>query len=149
MLSSATMADFDDVKQLASVETGLCVVAVTRADGSVHASVVNAGPLVHPRTGNDTVAFVARGQVAKVARVRAVSRASVTFRRGWRWVGVEGPSEVIDSDADAGAGGLSALLRAVFLAAGGTHEDWDEFDRVMAEEKRVAVLVSPERILGP
>jgi hypothetical protein len=36
----------------------------------------------------------------------------------------------------------------VFAAAGGTHDNWDEFDRVMAAEQRVAVLVTPERIIG-
>ena len=43
---------------------------------------------------------------------------------------------------------LRLLLRKVFESAGGTHEDWDEYDRVMASEERVVVLVSPERILG-
>lgn len=38
------------------------------------------------------------------------------------------------------------LLRDVFTAAGGTHDDWDEYDRVMAEERRLAVLVDPIRI---
>jgi hypothetical protein len=36
----------------------------------------------------------------------------------------------------------------VFVAAGGTHDDWDEYDRVMAEERRAAVLVTPTRIYG-
>lgn len=30
-------------------------------------------------------------------------------------------------------------------AAGGTHEDFDEYDRVMAAERRAAVLVRPTR----
>jgi hypothetical protein len=34
----------------------------------------------------------------------------------------------------------------VFTAAGGTHDDWDEYDWVMAEERRTAVLVEPARI---
>ena len=38
------------------------------------------------------------------------------------------------------------LLRRVFVAAGGTHQDWDEFDRVMQAEERTAVLIAPERI---
>ena len=33
----------------------------------------------------------------------------------------------------------------VFTAAGGTHDDWDTYDRVMAEERRAAVLVTPVR----
>jgi hypothetical protein len=40
------------------------------------------------------------------------------------------------------------LLREVFQAAGGTHDDLGEYDRVMADEGRVTVLVSPDRILG-
>jgi hypothetical protein len=43
---------------------------------------------------------------------------------------------------------LRLLLREVFQAASGTHDDFDEFDRVMADEGRVAVFVTPERILG-
>jgi hypothetical protein len=31
----------------------------------------------------------------------------------------------------------------VFSACGGTHDDWDTYDRVMREEGRVAVLVAP------
>jgi len=40
------------------------------------------------------------------------------------------------------------LLRDIFTAAGGTHDDWDEYDRVMANERRVAVLVERERTYG-
>jgi hypothetical protein len=36
----------------------------------------------------------------------------------------------------------------IFTAAGGTHDDWPTYDRVMAEERRVAVLVAPERVSG-
>ena len=41
---------------------------------------------------------------------------------------------------------LRLLLREIFTAAGGTHDDWPTYDRTMAEERRVAVLVAPERI---
>lgn len=68
---------------------------------------------------------------------------------GYRWVTVEGTVELVGPDdrldgVDADA--LPALLRSVFRAAGGTHEDWAAFDRVMAEEQRVAVLVTPTRV---
>ena len=49
---------------------------------------------------------------------------------------------------DDASASLPALLRSIFVAAGGTHDDWDTFDRVMATEHRVAVLVSPQRITG-
>jgi hypothetical protein len=43
---------------------------------------------------------------------------------------------------------LPALLRRVFAAAGGTHDDWDEYDRVMVADRRAAVFVKPDRITG-
>jgi hypothetical protein len=36
----------------------------------------------------------------------------------------------------------------VFTAAGGVHDDWEEYDRVMAEQRRTAVLVTPHRVYG-
>jgi hypothetical protein len=41
---------------------------------------------------------------------------------------------------------LRRLRREVFTAAGGTHDDWDTYDRVMAEEGRAVVLVAPARV---
>ena len=38
------------------------------------------------------------------------------------------------------------LLRAIFTAAGGEHDDWDEYDRTMAEQRRAAVLIRPDRV---
>lgn len=34
------------------------------------------------------------------------------------------------------------------MAAGGVHDDWDTYDRTMAEQRRVVVLVEPTRIYG-
>jgi hypothetical protein len=57
-------------------------------------------------------------------------------------VGPEDPLEGV------GAAQRARLIRSVFVAAGGTHQDWDEFDKVMAAEARTAVLVTPERFIG-
>ena len=73
------------------------------------------------------------------------------FRHGADWAGVEGPVRLLGPDdpfEGFGPGQVAMLLRAVFVAAGGTHQDWDEFDRVMAADRRTAVLVTPERISG-
>jgi hypothetical protein len=35
------------------------------------------------------------------------------------------------------------LLRDIYAAAGGQHDDLAEYDRVMASERRTAVLVTP------
>jgi hypothetical protein len=50
-----------------------------------------------------------------------------------------------DDGADLGLD-VPETIRSVFRAAGGTHEDWDEFDRVMAAERRCAVFVRADRI---
>ena len=114
----------------------LCVVTATRVDGSVQASLVNAGVL------DGRVAYVARGDALKVRLLAERPRCSVTARDGFEWVTVEGDASIQGPD------GVRELLREIFHAAGGTHEDWDEFDRVMAEERRVAVFVDPVRVYG-
>jgi hypothetical protein len=54
-----------------------------------------------------------------------------------------GPDDVPDGfDASS----VPQLLRDVFTAAGGTHDDWDTFDRVMVDERRAAVLIAPQRV---
>ncbi len=137
-------ADLTVVRRLAALEQGLAVVAVARADGSVHASVVNAGVLER-EPDPPSVAFVARGSARKLVHLRRQGRATVVFRRGWEWVAVEGPVRVVGPDDEAEAD-LPALLRSIFTAAGGTHDDWPTFDRVMADEGRLAVLVTPQRV---
>ncbi len=143
-------ADLDDVRRLAGAETGLATLACVRPDGTAALSVINAGVLAHPVSGAEVVALVSGGR-RKIEYLRARPVASIAFRRGWNWVGVEGPVDLI-GPADLLAGfdpaGLPALLRAVFTAAGGTHDDWDAFDRVMADEGRTAVLITPSRIYG-
>ena len=142
-------ADLALVRRLAAAEGGLAIVATTRADGTVQSSLVNAGVLDHPVSGEPVVGIVVRGAALKVRLVRAAGRANVTFRSGWEWAAVEGPVEVIgpdDTPDGFDAAQLPGLLRAVFAAAGGTHDDWDEYDRVMAAEGRVALLVQPARI---
>jgi PPOX class probable F420-dependent enzyme len=127
---------------------GLCVLSTTRADGSVQSSVVNAGVLHHPVTGDDVVGLVAAGGARKLAHLRADPRATIVVRAGWQWAAVEGTVDVIGPD-DPAAGiegdALRMLLRDVFRAAGGTHDDWDAYDRAMADERRAAVLITPTR----
>jgi PPOX class probable F420-dependent enzyme len=127
---------------------GLCVLSTTRADGSVQATVVNAGVLRHPVTGVDVVGLVAAGGARKLAHLRADPRATIVVRAGWRWATVEGTADVIGPDDPAvglDAEATRVLLRDVFRAAGGTHDDWAGYDRAMADERRAAVLITPTR----
>jgi PPOX class probable F420-dependent enzyme len=145
------MADLAAFAALVPLDHGLVVVSTSRADGSIQSSVVNAGVLGHPVTGQPVVGLVAAGSSKRLANLRARPRATVVLRAGWRWAGVEGPIELAGPD-DRLEGvddeRLRLLLREIFTAAGGTHDNWDEYDRVMADERRVAVLVHPERTYG-
>jgi PPOX class probable F420-dependent enzyme len=143
------MADLDLVRRIGAADHWLAVVATTRADGSVHASLVNAGILDDPVTGRPVVGLVAAGGTRKLTHLRRSGRATVVWRSGWEWVAVEGPVRIAGPDDPLDgvpAEEVPSLLRAVFRGAGGTHEDWDEYDRVMAAQRRAAVLVEPARI---
>ena len=72
----------------------------------------------------------------------------MVIRAGRQWAAVEGPVELACHDPLPGvdAERRRLLLREIFTAAGGTHDDFDTYDRVMADERRVAVLVTPARI---
>lgn len=140
--------DLNDVETIAAGDSYLAVIATTRADGTVQASVVNAGIVDHPVSKQPVVAFVTYGRV-KLANLRARPRLTAVFRSGWQWASVEGTAQIIglDDPLDGFAlSGLPRLIRDIFAAAGGTHDDWAEFDRAMAEERRAAVLVRPERV---
>jgi len=143
------MTQLSQFADLVTGDHGLAVVSVSRPDGTVASSVVNAGVLSHPVTGAQVVGLVARGEARKLRYLRARPRATVVLRAGWQWAAAEGPTELVGPDD--GLDGIDAerlrvLLREIFVAAGGTHDDWDAYDRAMAEERRTAVLIGPERV---
>jgi PPOX class probable F420-dependent enzyme len=143
------MTDVADFAGLVARDRGLCVVSTLRAAGTIQSSVVNAGVLKHPVTGAQVVGFTTRGGSAKLVNLRARPRATIVVRVGWEWAAVEGPVELAGPDdplPGVDAEGLRVLLRDVFTAAGGTHDDWPTYDRVMAEERRAVVMISPERV---
>jgi PPOX class probable F420-dependent enzyme len=143
------MTSIADFAALVPGDHGLCVVSTARGDGTIQSSVVNAGVLAHPVTGAQVVALVARGGSVKLANLRGRPRATIVVRAGWQWAAAEGPAEIAGPDDPLPGfdpAQVPALLRAVFTAAGGTHDDWPTYDRVMAEERRAAVLITPDRV---
>ena len=143
------MTTLKDAVALAAAESGLAVISTVRADGTVQASLVNVGLLPHPAGGQAVLGFTTYGKV-KLANLRARPQLAVTFRNGWQWATVEGRSELAGPDDAqpwlADGDQLRLLLREVFTAAGGTHDNWDEYDRVMAKERRAVVLIEPSRV---
>jgi PPOX class probable F420-dependent enzyme len=142
------MIDLQRFENLVALDHGLSVVVTRRADHSPHTSVVNAGVISHPSTGDPVAAFVAAGRARKLVNLRHDPVISVVVRAGWQWSTVEGQAELIGPDdprPDFDAERIRLLLREIFSAAGGSHDDWDTYDRVMVEERRTAVLVIPSR----
>lgn len=125
------------------------MVVTRRADQTPQTSVVNAGVLPHPLTGDDVIGFVVAGDARKLAHLRTDPTVAVVLRAGWQWTTAEGTAQLIGPDdtyPGVDAERLRLLLREIFAAAGGTHDDWDTFDRVMRDERRAAVLVTPDRV---
>ena len=145
------MSDIETFSNYLLEETGLATVSTTQADGRVLSTVVNCGIIKHPLTGSTCVAFVSGGNAACLKHVDCGSQVTVSVRRGWAWSSATGPADLIRPGSlpeNINAEKMRLLLREVFHAAGGTHDDLQEYDRAMAEEKRVVVCVTTERILG-
>ena len=138
------------VRKIASADHWLGVLVTSDPVGAPQVSLVNAGILPHPVTGRPCLALVAVGRSAKLRNLRRRASATIVFRAGWEWVAVEGPCELAGPDdplPGLAPERLPQLLRDIFHAAGGSHPDLDEYDRVMAAERRTAVLIAPERFV--
>jgi PPOX class probable F420-dependent enzyme len=143
------VADIEDFRRLIAGDHGLVVVSTLRKNGTIASSVVNAGVLSHPVSGATVVGMVIRGGTRKLEHLRARPYANVVIRTGWQWAAAEGRAELAGPDdpmPGIDAERLRLLLREIFTAAGGTHEDFDTYDQVMRAERRTAVFVHPERV---
>jgi PPOX class probable F420-dependent enzyme len=143
------VTDLPAFAELAAQDSGLVVFTTLRRDGSAQSSVVNAGVMPHPLTHEPVVALVAVGGTRKLDHVRADPRSTVTARSGWQWATVEGTTQLIGPDdphPDVDEERLRLLLREVFTAAGGSHDDWDTYDQVMRDDRRTAVFIRPTRV---
>ena len=145
------MSDIEIFSNYLSEETGLVTVSTTQVDGRVLSSVVNCGMIEHPLTGDTCVAFVSGSKAARLKHIDRGSQVTITARRGWAWSSVTGPADLIRPEQvpeSIDKEQMRLLLREVFHAAGGVHDDLEEYDRAMVQEGRVVVCVTPERVLG-
>ncbi len=123
------MASVAEFEALVPLDHGLSTVAIPRGDRPPQVTVVNVGVVDHPVTSVPVVAFVTAGGAHKLALLRAEPAIAVTIRAGWQWVTVEGTAELIgpeDVHPEVSGEQLRILLRSIFTAAGGTHDDWAE-----------------------
>lgn len=132
----------------ASENRSLAVIITAGDEQDPQVSVVNAAIINHPVTGDPAVAFVSR-RGPKLRNLRRHQRATLVFQAGWEWVATRGDIELsgpddphhgIDDDTQ------RQLLRTIYNAAGGSHSDFDQYDRAMLAERRCVVLLQPEHI---
>lgn len=144
------MIELSSFAELVPLDHGLCVISTLHRHGrGIHSAVVNAGVLTHPLAGSEVVGVVAAGGTRKLDNLRADPRATIVVRAGWQWAAVEGTAELVGPDdphPEIDDQALRHLLRRIFRAAGGTHDDWEAYDRTMIDERRAAVLLSPTRV---
>jgi PPOX class probable F420-dependent enzyme len=142
------MTTLQEAVALAEADKGLAVVSTLRADATIHSTIVNAGVIDHPESGETVLGFVSAGKVRQ-ANLRARPQISATFRRGWRYATVEGRADIAGPDDPQpwlNPETLRLLLREIFTSAGGSHDDWTDYDRTVLTERRAAVLIRPTRI---
>lgn len=95
------------------------------------------------------ISFVVSGNSVKLRHLRRDPRCSVlAVTDDWRaWVAAEGRATLRTWD-DTDPERLRVMLREVYQAGGGRHPDYAEYDRVMRQERRAVVMVTPERLYG-
>ena len=93
----------------------------------------------------DGVGLTTVGRSLKERHLKRPPTCPVTIHHGPPWMTVEGKARVRTWD-DTDPETMRRLLREIYMAAGGTHDDWETYDRIMREERRAAVAMVPERI---
>ncbi len=123
-------------------------VAITTSPstGDPQVSVVNVAVIDHPVSGEPVLAFVGR-RGRKLTNLRGNGRVTIVARSGWEWVAVAGSVELAGPDDPhplLSGERLRMLMRDIYHRAGGVHPDLDTYDEVMRQERRCAVLVTPD-----
>jgi PPOX class probable F420-dependent enzyme len=115
------------------------VVSTIRPSGTIQSTLVNVGIYA------DGVGFTTVEQSRKEYNLRCNPACTITIHHGPYWITVEGKARLYTWD-NTDPETMRRLLQEIYVAAGGTHDDWDTYDRVIREERRAAVVVVPERI---
>ena len=134
---TATQKDF-----LAANHNAVCT--TFRRNGAAQLSIVTSGLY------GGGAAFTTTADRAKHRNLARDPRCSLLVSHAdWRpFLVLEGNATVLSQD-NTPAEELRVAFRDVFRAASGKeHPNWDEYDRVMVEDRRVIVIVTPEHVYG-
>ena len=86
---------------------------------------------------------------AKTANLRRDPRASlhVTSDDFWQYVVLEADAELSPVATEPGDA-TCRELRSVYRSIQGEHEDWDEYDRAMVDDRRLVIRLRPGHAYG-
>ena len=115
------------------------VVSTIRPSGTIQSTLVNVGLY------DGGIGFTAVGHSQKEYNLTRNPACTVTIHHGPYWITVEGKARLYTWD-NTDPETMRHFLRDLYVAAGGTHDDWATYDRVVREERRAAVVVVPGRI---
>jgi len=137
------MLTLEDLDSLLS-QNNVVVFTTYRRDGMPQQSLVTVGKI------DNSLVFTTRSRNAKAFNLTRDPRCALmiisTDRR--TFAALDGTAEIISSN-NSDPEVLRLRLREVFeLASGKQHPDWQEYDRVMIEQRRVIVSFNPNRIVG-
>ena len=137
------MPTLDDLDGLLA-QSNVVVFTTFRRDGMPQQSLVTVGKM------DGGLAFTTRSRNAKAYNLARDPRCAIMLVRpdNRGFAVLDGTAEVQgphNTDADVAPFRLREVYR---IAAGKEHPNWDEYDRVMAEEGRVVVLLRASRITG-
>lgn len=133
----------DRVREFVS-ENHQAVLTTFRKNGAAQMSIVTVGAY------GDGVGFTTTEDRAKFHNLVRDSRCSLLVSKSdwWGYVVLEGRAKVLrrgESDDDE----LRDALRGIYRAASGQeHPDWEDYDRVMIEDRRAAIIVVPDHVYG-
>lgn len=138
-----TSSSFDPHALLA--ESRLGVLATIKADGRPQLSPVT--PFYDRDAGLLHVSMT-EGR-AKTTNLRRDPRATleVTSADGWGWATVEGVATLVGPGTDPNGPEVDALV-GYYRAAAGEHPDWDEYRRVMVDDRRVLMTMTVDHVYG-
>ena len=86
---------------------------------------------------------------AKTANLRRDPRASLHVASDdfWQYVVLEADAELTPVATEPGDA-TTRELRDLYRAISGEHDDWDDYDRAMIEQRRLVVRLHPTRAYG-
>ena len=132
------MPTLEDVAEMLKQQP-YAVASTIRPSGTIQSTLVNVGLY------DDGVGFALSGNTLKESNLKRNPACTLTIHNGPYWITVEGKARLYSWD-HTDPETMRHILRELYVITGGTHDDWETYDRVVREERRAGAVVVPARI---